>query len=76
MLDQICEGDTIVVWKRDRLSQSLKDVLHVMEWIAEAGAGFRSLTVNTDSTTPAGRLMMQIVGRFAESEHAMIRKRT
>ena len=76
MLDQLREGDTVVVWKLDRLSRSLKDVLHIMERIAEAGAGFRSLTENIDTTTPAGRMMMQMVGSFAEFERAMIRERT
>ena len=46
-----------------------------MELIAEAGAGFRSVTENID-TTPAGRMMMQMVGSFAEFERAMIRERT
>jgi len=41
LLDHLREGDTLVVWKLDRLSRSLKDVLHIMERIAEAGAGFR-----------------------------------
>jgi DNA invertase Pin-like site-specific DNA recombinase len=76
MLDQLREGDTVVVWKLDRLSRSLKDVLHIMERIAEAGAGFRSVTENVDATTPAGRMMMQMVGSFAEFERAMIRERT
>jgi DNA invertase Pin-like site-specific DNA recombinase len=76
MLDQLREGDTVVVWKLDRLSRSLKDVLHIMERIAEAGAGFRSVTENIDTTTPAGRMMMQMVGSFAEFERAMIRERT
>ena len=76
MLDQLRDGDTVVVWKLDRLSRSLKDVLHLMERIAEAGAGFRSLTENIDTTTPAGRMMMQMVGSFAEFERAMIRERT
>jgi DNA invertase Pin-like site-specific DNA recombinase len=76
MLEQLREGDTIVVWKLDRLSRSLKDVLHIMERIAEAGAGFRSITENIDTTTPAGRMMMQMVGSFAEFERAMIRERT
>lgn len=58
------------------LSRSLKDVLHIMERIAQAGAGFRSLTENIDTTTPAGRIMMQMVGSFAEFERAMIRERT
>ena len=76
LLDQLREGDTVVVWKLDRLSRSLKDVLHIMERIAKAGAGFRSITENIDTTTPAGRMMMQMVGAFAEFERAMIRERT
>ncbi|RUX82967.1 recombinase family protein, partial [Mesorhizobium sp. M2A.F.Ca.ET.040.01.1.1] len=76
MLDRLRESDTIVVWKLDRLSRSLKDVLHIMERIETAGAGFRSLTEAIDTTTPAGRMMMQMVGSFAEFERAMIRERT
>jgi len=76
MLDQLRARDTIVVWKLDRLSRSLKDVLHIMERIAQAGAGFRSITESIDTTTPAGRMMMQMVGSFAEFERAMIRERT
>jgi hypothetical protein len=52
-------------WKLDRLSRSLKDVLHIMERIGNAGAGFRSITESIDTTTPAGRMMMQMVGAFA-----------
>lgn len=76
MLRQLRESDMIVVWKLDRLSRSLKDLLHIMEKIAAAGAGFRSLTESIDTTTPAGRMMMQMVGSFAEFERAMIRERT
>jgi DNA invertase Pin-like site-specific DNA recombinase len=76
LLDHLREGDTIVVWKLDRLSRSLKDVLHIMERIGDAGAGFRSITENVDTTTSAGRMMMQMVGAFAEFERAMIRERT
>ena len=76
LLDHLREGDTVVVWKLDRLSRSLKDVLHIMERIGNAGAGFRSITENIDTTTPAGRMMMQMVGAFAEFERAMIRERT
>src|SRR5438874_2301762 len=43
MLDQLRKGDVVVVWKLDRLSRSLKDVLHIMERIGEVGAGFRSI---------------------------------
>jgi DNA invertase Pin-like site-specific DNA recombinase len=76
LLDHLREGDTVVVWKLDRLSRSLKDVLHIMERIGSTGAGFRSITENIDTTTPAGRMMMQMVGAFAEFERAMIRERT
>ncbi len=47
-----------------------------MERIVEAGAGFRSVTENIDTATPAGRMMMQMVGSFAEFERAMICERT
>jgi len=47
-----------------------------MERIEQAGAGFRSLTEAIDTTSPAGRMMMQIVGSFAEFERAMLRERT
>ncbi|MFL5336534.1 MAG: recombinase family protein [Geminicoccaceae bacterium] len=76
MLDQLREGDIVVVWKLDRLSRSLKDVLHIMERIGKAGAGFRSLTEDIDTTTSAGRMMMQMFAAFAEFERAMIRERT
>ncbi len=76
MLDQLREDDTMVVLKLDRLLRSLKDVLHIMERIAEAGAGFRSVTENIDTTMSAGRMMMQVVGSFAGFERAMIRERT
>ncbi len=76
MLGQLRDGDVVVVWKLDRLSRSLKDLLHLMEKIEAAGAGFRSLTESIDTTTPAGRMMMQMVGSFAEFERAMIRERT
>jgi DNA invertase Pin-like site-specific DNA recombinase len=66
LLDQLRPGDVVVVWKLDRLSRSLKDLLHIMEHIAQAGAGFRSLTEAIDTTTPAGRMLMQMVGSFAE----------
>ena len=76
MLDQLRKGDIVVVWKLDRLSRSLKDLLHIMEKISAAGAEFRSITESIDTTTSAGRMMMQMVGSFAEFERAMIRERT
>jgi DNA invertase Pin-like site-specific DNA recombinase len=76
LFDQLRPRDVVVVWKLDRLSRSLKDLLHLMERITHAGAGFRSLTEAIDTTTPAGRMLMQMVGSFAEFERAMIRERT
>lgn len=76
MLGQLRRGDVVAVWKLDRLSRRLKDLLHIMERIETAGAGFRSLTESIDTTLPAGRMMMQMVGSFAEFERAMIRERT
>jgi DNA invertase Pin-like site-specific DNA recombinase len=76
LLDQLRKGDVLVVWKLDRLSRSLRDVLTIMERLGDSGAGFRSLTEAIDTTTPAGRMMMQMVGAFAEFEGAMLRERT
>lgn len=76
LLRQLRKGDVVVVWKLDRLSRSLKDLLMLMEKIQCAGAGFKSLTEAIDTTSPAGRMMMQIVGSFAEFERAMLRERT
>lgn len=76
LIDQLQPGNVVIVWKLDRLSRSLSDLLQIMEKIEAAGAGFRSLTEAVDTTTPAGRMMMQMVGSFAEFEREMIRQRT
>ena len=69
-------GDVLTVWKLDRLSRSLRDLLFTLEAITAAGAGFRSVTEAIDTTTAPGRLMTQMLGAFAEFERAMIRERT
>jgi len=76
LLDQLRSGDTLVVWKLDRLSRSLKDLLTVLECIDGAGAKFRSLTEAIDTSGPAGRMLMQMLGSFAEFEREIIRERT
>ena len=76
LLDQLREGDVLVVWKLDRLSRSLKELLSLLEKVQLAGAGFLSLTEAVETTTAAGRMMMQMVGAFAEFERAMLRERT
>ncbi len=75
LLSNLRKGDLVVVWKLDRLSRSLRDLLMVMEKIQKIGAGFKSLTESIDTTSPAGRMMMQMVGSFAEFERAMLRER-
>jgi DNA invertase Pin-like site-specific DNA recombinase len=76
LLDQLRAGDVLVVWKLDRLSRSLKDLLHLLDELNTKGAGFMSITEHIDTTTPAGRMMLQMVGAFAEFEREMIRERT
>ena len=76
LIGQLRNDDVVVVWKLDRLSRSLKDLLTLMDQINQAGAGFRSLTELIDTTTPAGRMMMQMIGSFAEFEREMLRERT
>ncbi len=76
LLQQLRKDDQVIVWKLDRLSRSLKDLLLTLEKIENTGADFRSITENIDTSTPAGRMMMQIVGSFAEFERAMLRERT
>ena len=76
LLKHIRKGDTVLVWKLDRLSRSLKDLLFIMEQIEVKGAGFKSLTESIDTTNPAGKMMMQMVGAFAEFERSMLKERT
>ena len=76
LLGELAHDDVVVVWKLDRLSRSLKDLLLTLEKIELVGAHFKSLTEAIDTATPSGRMMMQIVGSFAEFERAMLRERT
>ena len=69
-------GDILVVWKLDRLSRSLIDLLRILKKIDDEGAGFISLTESLDTTTPAGRLMMNMLGSFSQFEREIIRERT
>jgi DNA invertase Pin-like site-specific DNA recombinase len=66
----------LVVWKLDRLSRSLKELLHIMEQVHDAGVGFRSVTEAVGTTTSAGLMVMQMLGSFAEFERSMVRERT
>ena len=69
-------GDTLVVWRLDRLGRSLKDLIAWVTWLEEQGAGLRSLTESIDTTTPGGRLIFHIFGALAEFERTLIQDRT
>jgi DNA invertase Pin-like site-specific DNA recombinase len=69
-------GDTLVFAKLDRLARSLSDLLDIAREVEAKGANLRSLGDPIDTTTPAGRLLFQILGAVAEMEAALIRERT
>jgi DNA invertase Pin-like site-specific DNA recombinase len=69
-------GDVLVVTRLDRLARSTRDLLNILDAIAKAGAGFRSLKdIWADTTTPHGRLMLTVLGGLAEFERELIRAR-
>ncbi len=77
MLDQLRAGDTILVWKLDRLARSTRHLLETMENIREAGARFQSLSEPwADTTTHAGKMIMTVFAGIAEFERDLIRERT
>lgn len=76
LLDQLRRGDTVVVWRLDRLGRSLKHLIQIVEDLAEAGVGFKSLTEGMDTTTAGGKLIFSIFGALAEFERSLIRERT
>ena len=69
-------GDTLVVWKLDRLGRSMRHLIAQVGDLAVRGIGFRSLTENIDTTTPGGMLVFNIFGSLAQFERDLIRERT
>src|SRR5215208_3123657 len=69
-------GDTLVVWKLDRLGRSLKDLITRITELQTRKIGFKSLTENIDTTTSGGKLIFHIFGALAEFERDIIRERT
>jgi DNA invertase Pin-like site-specific DNA recombinase len=76
MLDRLRPGDVVIVYKLDRIARSLTDLLQIIERIKRNHAQFRSLTEVIDTETAAGRLMLMMLGAFAEFELELIRERT
>lgn len=69
-------GDTLIVWRLDRLGRSLTNLIDLMNRLEEQGIGFRSLSEQIDTTTSAGKLVFHIFGALAEFERELIRERT
>ena len=69
-------GDTLIVWKLDRLARSLKDLVEIVQDLNDREIGFKSLTEAIDTTNSGGRLVFHIFGSLAEFEHDLIRERT
>ena len=76
LLDVIREGDTLVVWKLDRLGRSGQNLVDLMSLLQSRGVGFRSLTENMDTTTPGGVLIFNVFAAMAQFERDLIRERT
>ena len=75
-LRYVREGDTLVVWRLDRLGRSLKNLIDTVAQLEERSIGFRSLTESIDTTTSGGKLVFHVFGALAEFERALIRERT
>jgi len=69
-------GDSLIVWKLDRLGRSLQHLIATLNTLQERGIGFISLTENIDTTTPGGKLIFHVMGALAEFERDLIRERT
>ncbi len=69
------KGDTLVVWKLDRLGRSMPHLIATVQTLAEHGIGFRSLTEQIDTTTSQGRLIFHVFGALSEFERDLIRER-
>src|SRR5205809_7256772 len=75
-LEYVREGDTLVVWRLDRLGRSLKHLIETITRLNNRKIGFKSITENIDTTTSGGKLVFHIFGALAEFERDIIRERT
>ena len=74
-LEFMREGDTLIVWKLDRLARSMRQLIETIEDLRVRKIGFRSITENMDTTTAAGELMFHIFGALAQFERTLIKER-
>ena len=76
LLAALRAGDTVVIWRLDRLGRSLKNLIALVEHLEVAQVGLRSLQENIDTTSSGGRLVFHLFGALAEFERNLIRERT
>lgn len=76
LLKALSEGDTLVVWKLDRLGRSMRHLVTLIEDLRQRGVNFRSLTDSIDTGTPMGRFFFHVMGALAEMERELIIERT
>ncbi|NIF46199.1 recombinase family protein [Enterobacter sp. Ap-1006] len=76
VLRTLSEGDTLVVWKLDRLGRSMRHLVSLIEELRTRGINFRSLTDSIDTSTPMGRFFFHVMGALAEMERELIVERT
>src|SRR3954470_3634818 len=75
-LSHLRAGDTLVVWRLDRLGRSLRHLIDTITELGDRGVGFKSLQENIDTTTSGGKLVFHIFGSMAEFERDIIKERT
>jgi DNA invertase Pin-like site-specific DNA recombinase len=75
-MNQLRAGDTLVVWRLDRLGRTLKQLIATITDLSEQDIGFKSLQEHIDTTTSGGKLIFHIFGALAEFEREVIRERT
>jgi len=75
-LDALRPGDTLTVWRLDRLGRSLKDLVTIIAELEQKSVGFKSLTESLDTTTPTGKLQFHVFAALAEFERSLIQERT
>lgn len=76
LVEALRSGDTVVVWRLDRLGRSLKHLIETVERFESMGVGFQSITEAIDTTTSGGKLVFHIFAALAEFERTLIRERT
>lgn len=72
VLRTLSEGDTLVVWKLDRLGRSMRHLVVLVEEMRERGINFRSLTDSIDTSTPMGRFFFHVMGRLLRWRESLL----